>query len=74
VDHVPLLTVSFERFGQASMEYAVLLPQMAFVRKSERTLKDLTWRNIPITLKTPSMSDSPGYINYPTFVSDHPAF
>ena len=32
------LTVSSERFGQASTEYAASLPDMAFVRKSERTL------------------------------------
>lgn len=32
-------TVRFERFGQASMEWAALLPQMVFVRKSERTLR-----------------------------------
>ena len=32
------------------MEYAALLPQMAFARESERTLKDLTWRNVAITL------------------------
>ena len=35
------------------MEDAALLPQIAFVRKSERTLKDLTCRNIPIALIFP---------------------